>query len=307
MDTNKGKFIIEMVRFLARNIRVVRMLLLITTVASALTFISVYNTRSDGWYTVRKDLHDYIEDLRNQCDTLDALTFYKVIADERGKLERKKSSGACNDICDFQLGVLKWLEEKSPRGTSNYEAYVSKPSKALGEFWQDRRNELIYTIRIPWFGIHFDINDLGLFAGFFLNLFLLMLLYAVSLRYANLHSLFKVIHGIDIVEERQLVYNLATFSMILSLPKKSEVSLIILRFVPYALFCFPSIVYVYLFFSDVATLEFVLGYYPKLILQLLVELLFLVSLIVIIAYIIKFDRATDKLWDDCEELLGVDN
>jgi len=66
----------------------------------------------------------------------------------------------------FKYKVLKWLNSKGDNDVTWCDLVTFDDIGKTSSFWNERRNRSIYTINVPWMGLQFDINDLGIIAGF---------------------------------------------------------------------------------------------------------------------------------------------
>jgi hypothetical protein len=206
----------------------------------------------------------------------------------------------------YQRKTLEWLRETDEStGKMRYETEINGTCKKTAEYMAQRRFDSIYTINVHWFGVHFDINDLGIISGFFIIIFMLMLLYNFGLRYSNLLKLFNVLDSLSDKYAKRIFFDLSTFSIILKLPKRSttETSSFILNLIPYLLFTIPTLVYLYLFITDYNSMEIVQALYPKIKAVIIIEGIILALIVIMTISIFKIDYATDELWDEFESKL----
>lgn len=225
-------------------------------------------------------------------DTFTTKDTFSIIEKQKAGLE----------VSCFKYRVLKWLEgEEEGSAQKRYQTINWKNINDELSFWDKRRKNSIYDVNIPWLAIHFENNEMGLFAGFSLVILLLLLLYNLGLRYSSLHKLFNIIDGFENKADKKLYYDLSTFSIILKLPLKSKnPSHYFLVYIPYLLFFLPILSYGYLYYTDIDSYKDISELYPKVVYYLIFEALFMLIIVVMTINIYRLDKSTDKLWDEYE-------
>ena len=284
---------LEMIRAASASIKGVRWALLVSITASIVTFISAYNTIESGWYTKRMIQYSLSSQWCTQCNS---------DSTSKNLCDCLKKSYPDKSLSNFEKSLKKWLEAENSSGKLNCESACLKAG-LYAEFMTQRRFETIYTVQIPWFGVEFDINDLGIISGFFLSIIMLVLTYNLGLKYSNLDKLFQYLNGIDDLNQRKNAYDLLSFSQILKLPngRVRDFTPIVLYWVPYILFCLPILVHSFVLYNDLTTIKYIISIDSDTWITTLVAALFWLLIGSLTITTIRIDIHTDKLWDQFEE------
>jgi hypothetical protein len=176
-----------------------RFITIIMLVASVLALVSILNSADFGWitlrlralrhktspYTIRKfpllcecdeqvqrERRELCESLENEEGTKDLLWKIKTINKE---LEDLDNNWAINQT---ERNSRKKELETEKRTLCNEEI---QKLNSLYDTMQKSASEVKYTVRVPFFGIAFDINDIGILGGF--SLWVILVLLRISLRH----------------------------------------------------------------------------------------------------------------------------
>ncbi len=268
----------------ALSTKSVRSTLLIAVVASILAFISVFNTLEFGWFTSRADLHKQMEEwCNNEPDSIELAENTKL---DRWHVwfegQKKVNPKYCEDLEDDEV-----------------------------KFWKDRRNNALYTVDVPWLGIQFDINDLGLFTGIALIVIMLTLNYNMILKHQNLSKSISMIKRLETTEERRNYFDLLASSQIINLPsakKRTELPWV-LKFISRALLSLPVIAHGFIFFVDVNSVGKVLYInFQYVLFTTIAAGILLVILLFQTIGCYRVETQTDRLWEGViKDLFGDKN
>jgi hypothetical protein len=132
--------------------------------------------------------------------------------------------------------------------------------------------ENVYIMRMPFLGIGFDINDLGIFSALGLSLLMLMLLFSMSRQHQNLFlCLWKVRqlcardaeHGKGQSKANLLYHSLAMAQLFTKPPTLARWRKNAFAGLPKLLFLMPLFMQGLLLFHDIETIDFGLSINPK--------------------------------------------
>lgn len=170
-----------------------RFITIVMVVASVLVLVSVLNSADNGWITARLNkLADKTSDytvekfpLLCKCDKL--VEAYQIMRCQKlEKLEENKIlMGEVTQI-DEQLKAFKdeyFVNINQQELIKRREAICGEERnklRTLYEALQKSAAETKYTVRVPFFGVAFDINDIALLGG--LSLWIILILLRLSLR-----------------------------------------------------------------------------------------------------------------------------
>lgn len=281
-----------MIKSTSQTIKGIRFALLASTVASIITLLTLYNGLDSGWFTIRQKQYSFLE---------------KLCEKEGDKKINKLDTSKYKE--EFKRNAITWLKNKE-KDTTKLCMDIKNEIKSLGEFMTKRRREALYSVNIPWLGLHFDINDLGLISGMFLIIFSLIIAYNLGLKYSNLYKLFNFIDSkCDTDEEKEYYFSLITFSQILKLPdyKSKSISPWLITYIPIILFLLPFIVHVSVFLYDIKTIHAVDTIYPNITFVLIITGLLSFGILNLCVNSIRIDYKTDRLWDEYENKFAPPN
>lgn len=198
------------------------MIVMITT--SVLTFVAIWN--SDGWIDRRIEIRTAA--LRYFDPTFDA-----------------QRAGLSAEDKDLYKRAKKFLDLNSYRpGDARHAALLEDDLKELRKI----RSEDIRTIHVPFFGFAFDMNDMGMFAGFTFMVVLLWFRFSLVREVRNFGLAFK-----EGTKKRQLklCYDLLAMQQVLTVPPMpGQDRRRLWALIPKALFLIPVAVETYQFITD---------------------------------------------------------
>jgi hypothetical protein len=157
-----------------------RSIAIVITVASILCFIAFWNSTQWSWGRNRVSQYEDALKYWPLDKTTDELMELKgnTYEDYEGAKSFMKRQGYDPDDMGRQGLSKKEIQVIS----DNVRAIVRAKYSAL----QDQRIDNVINVRIPFFGIFFDVNDLGLFGGITFLAMLLMFRYSLLREYENI-------------------------------------------------------------------------------------------------------------------------
>lgn len=311
-----------------------RFITITMTVASVLVLVSVLNSTDAGWISLRIDalqrkklyavkkfplLCACLDVAQHHCDTLTTkektdvqLTFFELEQLRKVKGDRDAENEAkarLQEICTEETARLNGFTEALIRSSA----------------------ETKYTVRVPFFGAAFDVNDVGILAG--VGLLVVLVLLRLSLRslIINIRVGFK--KAFDVNEEKDF-YDVLASRQVFTFPpvadKRQEVVRMqgwiekhwrkrwrglatdewsanrtkTLRFIPHLLSLVPTLFYGLQFYNDLNSSHY--GFYlhsGRTWLLLILEGIFLGAIFVFGVWCITKWNELDKIWDYFEELI----
>ncbi len=213
----------------AESTKRARLVLIVITVASVLGFSATWNSSSGGWLNSRLQVSDDVQ----------RWWTYLTSDSEPNSLSVKESER-------FQQ-AKKYVAVRIPH--HDLEDSIQVATDAA--IFRDLRAHEVQTIRVPFFGVSFDVNDLGLIGGFGFAVVLMWLAFsihterhdtAVALQRAT--ELGVLPYAFDLIRMRQVM----TIPPTPGSDKPSP-----LRWVTKLLFTFPFLVQLRIFVFDAAT------------------------------------------------------
>jgi hypothetical protein len=212
-----------------------RRVLIVVIVASTLAFGAFWNARSGSWLNSRINVaHNaeaYLtlsEDGERLGDISKALTKIEgqlndadlteetrkkldeekeKLIDERDRLLKRKEKLEQNVGKSDLDNAQKWLANRGIRTLGQLKPYAERLDTA--------RVDYIVLIRIPFFGIVLDVNDLGALGGFTFVVILLWFRFSLWREYYNLNSTFK---AAKTDEDLEFCYRALSMSQVLTVP-----------------------------------------------------------------------------------------
>jgi hypothetical protein len=158
--------------------------------------------------------------------------------------------------------------------------------------------ESMYVVRIPFWGIFFDINDLGLIGGFTLLILMCWLKFCLVREYLNLKNTINAFPKDDL-DARKEMYNIVSSQQVFTIPPPDSKKYKTLKMLPQFLFLLPLVDQLLLFINDLTTLRFGISISQgrTYILMFICFFLLLFILIFTIQCYLK-NKEIDTLWAD---------
>lgn len=212
---------------------------------------------------------------------------------------QKDMLGKLHDRCD-QLRVRRWLWEKE-HTCSSFEIYASEIEKLnTGE---------VLLVGVPFVGIKFDINDLGMLSAIGLAVIAVTLLFATVRHHESLYLCLWKVRRIAEAENRyddgqgkaNFLYHALAMTQVFSRPPtlarwgKHRISMLF----PLAFFLSPVVVHALVFLNDSKTAAIGLSYNPDLVGRTYyISLIAGIILIVTVVMSIGFEIAAATRWEN---------
>lgn len=164
-----------------------RRVLLVMIVASVLSFVAFWNSRQNSWLAAR-------------IDCAEAAIRYREAQEAPGGTSQTTQDSNGKDCAQ------------------NYDLTTAVEARAFKETLQGVLVEHVMYIRIPFFGVVVDVNDLGIFAGFAFSIILLWFRFSLWQELNGLKALRSALHG-SASEVRH--YDVAAARQVLTVPPSS--------------------------------------------------------------------------------------
>jgi hypothetical protein len=254
-----------------------RTLTILITVASVLVFVGIMNSYSGNWAAERmrtigragqalgKPLESRTEDDRKDIAYLETLL------------------GPCPD--SLKTGITSDGGAEAYR--KQYEEFFTSVVRAYVE------NTL--TIRVPFFGVAFDVNYLGLFGGLGLSILLLLYRFSINRETENLRLSFAKAIELD---RLPAFYELLSMRQVFTLPpREGDEKKHPLRYAPRILSTLPFVVFIGLTAFDITSSKSVESVSERLAsLAVGIDLLFSVVIFSLTFWCVKEGSKIDVLW-----------
>ncbi len=190
MDENKTMALLEKAsRSATRN----RFIVIVLVASSVLGFMSFWNSRSDSWLRLRLEKYKSVRE------------FDYLSLEKEGALIGDKEKE------DFQE-LKSFLKEQDIERGDDF--IVDSKIGDLEDSWVEN----FLLVRIPFFGVSFDINDLGVIGGFAMSIVVFLLFLGLSREKSNLDFVFNHIRECYPSEKQTFFFNYLAMSQILTIP-----------------------------------------------------------------------------------------
>jgi hypothetical protein len=259
-----------------------RYLLVSLVTACVLCFIGIWNSFEFSWVEKRLDIH------KKQIE------WYKYIVDPDFIPENAEPK---IDIVEFN-NCKRYFFEKM----YTYETLIQAHNNLNKMF-----NENYMLIKVPFFGIAYDINDMSLFGGIGFIMILYLILYYANLRKTHFHMALDSANNIKEESLKQdcfrLLYMLQTFTKTYKNENKKTKWTNYLTIVSNCVYSGPLVIYIIIFLYDIITLKnglVVLNSPGKTVFLIAISFVFLIVILILTYLIYKSVSAYNKLWADIE-------
>jgi hypothetical protein len=209
-----------------------RTTVIIMVVASILAFMAFWNSRPESWQNER--LNRYIQ-----------LRQFGYLSDSAKRAVEAK--GEPQIIAQFHQLRSEF---------QNVSQYFGKPTYFESYFQIMQRNNLehVLSVKVPFLGIYFDVNDLGMLGGFGLAMMTILLFLALSREYTNLVFVFRVIANDNDPHRQTMHYNQLSMTQVFNIPPTMEISNFV-KGLTLVLYSLPLIVFGLIWLNDLKTIS----------------------------------------------------
>lgn len=253
----------------SRNVRVILLALITTCI---LIFAGFWNSIEFGWLESRITMHQlqlkWIEHFENNTAPK--------------HLDKK--------------GIITFERCKEYYISENYNKQIL--TSQLENLNKAKIDHVIF-IKVPFFGVCFDVNDLGLIGGFSLIILYFVLLYSYVYKRNHLETAFEMIENIKDEDTKVNAYRLISMDQVLTIPRPSFKYGRILRKVPRMLYYIPIMIFSIVVVNDALTFKsgaILLNSLGKTILLYVMSAVFWILLLAETLVCIYVIKQTDDLW-----------
>jgi hypothetical protein len=277
-DNESIDYIKQYIEASAKSADRVRFVLFIMVTASVLTYVAVWNARSTSWSTSRLVVAS------------DAQKFYNKdsgqlipLSDDNAVREAVWSKFFSQDKFDHLESQDKKAEylKNSEQAYQSAKLFIDRSRHRFAdlehlkkhvEYLERTRVEKVLNVNVPFFGIVFDINDLGIFAGITFVIILLLFRFSLLRELRNLRLVFVKTRTL---EHLRLSYDILAMQQVLTTPLEIDQSLTkrklknfswwretFWNFVTKGLYLLPFLVQLRIFLHDIDTYENVKDVFP---------------------------------------------
>jgi hypothetical protein len=183
------------------------------------------------------------------------------------------------------------------KNTNSTKEYIDDKYKSLYDAFIHSYVENTFTIRVPFFGINFDVNDLGLLGGLAFCVILFLFRYSLARELENLTLSFAAIQNEN---ELQIFYHLLAMRQVLTIPPRPDNENVKrLNFMPKILLFFPLFVHMVVTLYDSHTMYIGFQISPvHSIFNFVFNLLFWVLILMLTLECMKVWKKIDQMWAD---------
>lgn len=211
-----------------------RRVLIVMIIASTLSFVAFWNSRSESWLNARISLAHTAETyvlLKKIGEKLN--TNNLAVKSLEGQLNDQKLDKGQRDLLSAESTGRLQEREQLINEKQHLEESYSKNDFDKAERWLGRRRftnmdqvqsyaqklessriDNVVLIRIPFFGVVLDVNDLGALGGFTFIVILMWFRFSLWREYYNLRSTFKAAKDQDL----EFCYKTLAMSQVLTVP-----------------------------------------------------------------------------------------
>ncbi len=265
---------LEMLNRLTVTNRIVRIIVVVLVMTSILLFVGFWNSVEFGWTESRINILEkqlyWVEHLENKSKPTD-------LSAEENILFNK-----CKEYWDSKCHTKETLIA---------EINCLRTAKI---------NNIIF-FNVPFLGITFDINDLGMIGGFSLTIIYFLLLYSFLNKHNQLEVIFKKLDTINNTHFKNNAYYLIAMDQVLTVPRDSIKEGKNLRKFPRLLYIIPIVVFIFVLIYDLYTFSVgvdKLDSIAKTIIGYITSFIFFIIMIFELIYCLHIIIKTDILWNE---------
>jgi len=205
-----------------RNVRILTAVLAISCI---ITSITAWNSFSESWLANRIELHE------NQVYWLEFI----------------KTNSIPPNLQPAELAI--YLDAKEYYDSKRYNEKILMAN--LLSLKNIHNNEVIF-VNTPYYGIKFDVNDLGLISGLTFSFILLFLAYALVVKRNHLVTAFATIERLPDQNTVILAYELIRMDQTLTVTNTNE-AINKLRWITKSLYVLPFVIHSVILYNDIRT------------------------------------------------------
>jgi hypothetical protein len=213
-----------------------RRVLIVVIIASILGFGAFWNSRKGSWINSRVnfvyqandcfDLKTKKDQLEGRVDTksrdlAEAENKLKTNLDETEKARIEKERDTLKSEKDVLLNEIKKLDDNLSKNYAKEADWLKARDitnkdqlNLITQRLENARLEYVSLVRIPFFGIVFDVNDLGLLGGFTFVVVLMWFRFSLWREYYNLRTTFREAKS----EHLKFCYRTLAMNQVLTVP-----------------------------------------------------------------------------------------
>lgn len=260
-----------------------RFVLVVMITASVLAFVAVWNSHQRGWLNSRLTKATHALKFYTEPDEKGRRTL--IVGEEALQREVKPRFFSQEEYdskkTDDEKRAYIQQSEEAFNGTKRFAELQLGANSRFADYDHLRkyvenlervRTDKVLSVTVPFFGIVFDINDLGMFAGITFAIALLLFRFSLIRELRNVRLVFK---QAQTVEHLELCYNMLSMQQVLTIPPQLDLAHLgrnyrswqwwmeqFWRLVPKFLFLLPLAAHLGILIHDFNTLPGVEQVYP---------------------------------------------
>jgi hypothetical protein len=295
-----------------------RFVLLVLVTTSVLAYVAMWNSRPGAWTQARVNVATdaqlfYGEDKRLLPDNpamFEEKVWPRFYSDENyDKLttaEEKQAYCEKNETCKKRRRAFN-NAQGFISGNNRYRFADLEHLKGYVQSLERMRTERVLNLTVPFFGIVFDVNDLGMFAGLTFIIVLLLFRFSLLRELRNVRLVFKQAQTVD---ELELCYNRLAMQQVLTTPTPIDYEPpaqkfrrllekargIFWEYVPKILYLLPFLTHLNIYINDRNTLKDVEMAFPGTGVSLMLSGLFLIVNVLLTGLCLYLGWKVDRTW-----------
>ena len=256
-----------------------RFIIIVLVTSAVLAFGAFWNSRQGSWLNSRL----IVARAALQWHSWDQQTRKTLPEDQQKLFDQSKDFAERRGFAD-------------PQSKDELRAYIQK----LQEF----QTENVNFVRIPFFGVVFDVNDLGLIAGFTFLVILGWFRFSVARELSNIQLAFGEARS---GQQLARVYNLLAMRQVLTVPRiRAQTYQTLWAKAPYALYALPFAVQLIIFVHDLLTFSYGWTVSPLNTIALLLASVVFLALMGVLTYLcLEISLKIDGEWKQAAEELKI--
>ncbi|MGB7921605.1 MAG: hypothetical protein WCF57_00035 [Pyrinomonadaceae bacterium] len=270
-----------------------RLVLIVLITASILGFAAYWNSRQESWLNSRVRL------ARNATKYMSRYGDLNVIKEQLSVLTKKLMKG---DIAEDEIAERDELENVTQWLVSS-RIYTKEQLETISRTLEMTRMQSVLLVDVPFFGVTFDVNDLGMLGGFTFVVILMWFRFTLWREYYNLSLTFK--EAAKNKEHLKFCYKALAMGQVLTVPPdlfepqpSRQPGGKVVRF----LYALPVTVQLIILYNDLCS--FNVGWIVSkgnTMLSISMSLVFIVLSALLTYWCVKLSIDIDKTWEETAE------
>jgi|GEM_PF-3081532 len=283
---------LETIRICSRRSRIIIILIVITSV---IDFSAFWNSRTDSWLSERIRVmewaHMVTKQAKEQTNSFNEIDIEKIRAELTKNSDIKPTDMAWIDR------ALDYIEKKGFKTRGSIKTHLDSLLTLEAE------RKLVITV--PFFGIYFDVNNLGMIGGFTFVVLLMIFRFSLVRETSNISVVLKQAQRGGRLE--RCYTNLAMEQVLTIPPIEGKEETQFWKHIPKFLYMLPVLVHLIIVCHDFKTIGIGFAISPvNTMVVTMTSVTFLVLLVILTYQCINLSIVMDRQWKDWYERIGAD-